>query len=234
MTQYSGFVIADPSGTAIRGRAIEVTSTAETGGVGLEFTGDDYGIRGWGGYALRSPQPLADEEWRPQGFEYPVYVVRRQSSLIILAPRRLMAEFLWSKVVSRYVDIRFLRVNFVVPAMVAFCASPTSEFLLTSLHGDFAGAATNLRRIALYGDEVTKTALFEEYGRHFNFYRCGLGRRLFSGLPRLKPNEQGEIVQLRSNGNISMELRNRRDACELLNVITFVMSNRWVDDWVPV
>jgi hypothetical protein len=120
-----------------------------------------------------------------------------------------------------------------VPALVSFCADPASEFLITSLFGDYSGPTTLLKRISFYGDEVTKSAMFETYHGQFNFYRAGLGRRLFEGIPSPKPNEEGEIVQLGSTGNISMELRNHKDASELISVINFVMEHRWVEDWVP-
>lgn len=233
MSNYSGFIIADPEGGAVGQREIEVVGGDVTKGVSFQFTGTDFGLKVWGRYLLHSPHPLADEEWSPKGFDYRVYVVRGRARLIVLAPRRSIAEYCWNKVFQQHVARVFRRVNILVPTMVSFCADPNSEFLITSLFGDYSGSTTFLKRLSFYGDEVTRSAMFEMYHGHFNFYRAGLGRRLFEGLPSLKPNEEGEIVQLGSTGNISMELRNRRDARELIAVINFVMEHRWVEDWVP-
>jgi hypothetical protein len=234
MSKYSGFLIADPGGGDVDARELEVgIDSAKASEIKFRLVGSDFGLRVWGDYRLHSPQPLADEEWSPVGYEYRVYVVRGRARLIVLAPRRTIAEYLWTRVFQALLPRSFRRVNVRIPELVTFCGLPSAEFLVTSLFGDFSGSATYLKRVALYGDEVTQSALYDQYGKHFNFYRCGLGRRLFGGYPRLKPNEEGEIVQLASTGNVSMELRNRRDARELINVINFVMLHRWVEDWVP-
>ena len=153
--------------------------------------------------------------------------------MILLAPRRRVIDYALAQILDRRIYPNLRKVSITIDRMIEFCRQKESEFLVTSLHGRFAGPSTQLRSLSLYGDDVTQSSLYATHHELFNFHSGGLGRRLFNGLPKVKPNEEGEIARLGNDGFINLNLATRAKAMELMNVVGFVLRNRWVEDWVP-
>lgn len=234
MSSYSGYMLANQAGDDFTTADIEQREPEVAGGPSLALCGKAYGLRHWGEYLLYSPVSLADEpEGERSRYHYQLLVVRGRAKLIILAPRRRIVDYTLQQILNRKIHPNLRKINIYVEQMIGYCTQQEAEFLVTSLHGRFSGSTRNIRSMSLYGDDVTNSPIYRDNHAYFNFHSCGIGRRLFDGLPRLRPNEEGEIVRISHDGFINLNLSNRRQAIELNQVVDFIVRNRWVNDWVP-
>ncbi|MER9730888.1 hypothetical protein [Mesorhizobium sp. M0217] len=235
MSSYSGYIIASPASRDFTSKDFEQREPEVTNGPTLRYLDSAYGIRRWDEYSLSSPVSLADEsEGARERYVYQIFIVRGFAKMIILANRRKIVDYAVNQIFDRRIFPNLRKVSVFVDRMIEHCRQPESEFLVTSLHGRFAGPTTTLRSISLYGDDVTQSPLYVEHHQTFNFHSGGLGRRLFEGLPRVKTYEDGEIVRIASDGFVNLNLSTRTRAQELIDVINFVIVNRWIEDWVPL
>jgi hypothetical protein len=235
MTSYSGYIVASPAAQDPSAVDFEQREPEVAGGPTLSHVRDRvFNINRWDEYLLSAPAPLSDEPRGRPSYEYQFYTIRGFAKTILLAHRRRIVDYVLSQIIDRRVFPNLRKVSIFVDPMIEYCRRPNSEFLVTSLHGRFSGSATHLRSVSFYGDEVTLSPLYIDHHRLFNFHSAGIGRRLFDGLPRVRSPEDGEIVRLASDGFVNLNLTTRQRARELLDVVSFVMANRWVDDWVPV
>lgn len=234
MSSYSGYILANHIGSRVTSQQIEVRQPIVAKGPRFLYIDHAYGVSRWSEYSLHAPAPLADEpsDGRSE-YQYQVFVVRGSGKVIVLAARRRIVDYVLVHILDRTISPSLRKVSIFVDKLIRFCTTNDSEFLITSLHGRFAGASKNIKSISLYGDDVTNSNVYSDNGRFFNFHSSGLGRRLFDGLPRLKSNEEGEIVRVSHDGFINLNLTTRRQALELMRVVEFIFSNRWVEDWVP-
>lgn len=214
---------------------LEISRPISSSGPTLKFVESAYAITRWDEFVLTSPIRLGDEaETATAPFKYQVFLVRGLGKFVILAHRRKIADYIIQQLFDRKVFPNFRRAPINVQKLIQRCESVDSEFLITSLHGRFSAPGRALRIMSLYGDDVTDSSVFKSHGELFNFFSCGLGRRLFEGLPRLRPNEEGEITRLANDGFLTMNLTDRHRATEFMKAVNFVLSNKCVDAWVPV
>lgn len=234
MSSFSGYMLANQAGDTFTVTDIAHPRPEVAGGPSLVFRDTAFGIRQCGEYVLNSPVPLADEPETEHGrYSYQLFIVRGRAKLIMLAPRRRMVDYALAQIFDRTISPRLRKINVYIEKVIDYCARADAQFLVSSLHGRFSGASRDVRSLSLYGDDVTSSAIFAEHRDFFNFHSCGLGRRLFDGLPRLRANEEGEIVRLSHDGFLNLNLTSRRDAQELIRVVDFVVQSGWVEDWVP-
>ena len=234
MSSYSGYMLANQVGASFSVADIEQPEAEVAGGAKLVYRDTGYGISRWGEYVLFSSVPLADEpEGERAGYQYQLFVVRGHAKLILLAARRRIVDYALAQIMDRRIHPNLRRINVYIEQLIEHCTAADAEFLVTSLHGRFSGSARNVRSMSLYGDDVTNSPIYRDNHPFFNFHSCGVGRRLFNGLPRLRPNEEGEIVRVSHDGFINLNLSTRRAAQELIRVVDFIVTNRWVDEWVP-
>ena len=153
--------------------------------------------------------------------------------MIVLAARRRIGDYALSQVLDRRIFPNLRKISVHIEQLIEYCTRSDAQFLVTSLHGRFSGSSRNIKSMSLYGDDVTNSPIYRDNHPFFNFHSCGIGRRLFNGLPRLRPNEEGEIVRVSNDGFLNLNLSTRRHARELIRVVDFIVSNRWVEDWVP-
>jgi hypothetical protein len=235
MTSYSGYIVASPtSRDFVRSEFEQHKPEAANGPTLLHRHERVFGISRWDEYLLKSPVPLADEPDGGHGYQYQIYIVRGFAKMILLAHRRRIVDYAMGRILDRRIFPNLRKVSVFVDQMIEHCRQPNSDFLVTSLHGRFAGPGTDLRSISFYGDDVTQSSLYANYHQLFNFHSGGIGRRLFGGLPRVRSMEDGEIVRVASDGFVNLNLTTRTRAQELIEVVNFVMVNRWVEDWVPL
>lgn len=233
MSSYSGYMLANQSGDDFTTDDIEQRQPEVVGGPTLTLRGSAYGLQRWGDYLLHSPVPLVDEpDGDRTGYQYQLLVVRGRAKLIILAPRRRIVDYVLQHILDRKIYPNLRKISVYIDQMISHCTQAEAEFLVTSLHGRFSGATRNVRSMSLYGDDVTNSPIYRDNHDYFNFHSCGIGRRLFDGLPRLR-QEEGEIVRVSHDGFLNLNLSTRRQANELNKVIDFIVSNRWVEEWVP-
>ncbi|GEM_PF-3370482 len=235
MTQFSGYLMARAEATDVPRDLLELSAPLARGGPTLKFVSTAYATSRWDEFVLSSPIRLADEsEATVAPFEYQIFIVRGLGKFVILAQRRKVADYVIQQILDRKIFPNFRRAPINIQKLIQRCETPDAEFLITSLHGRFSAAGPSLRIMSLYGDDVTDSPVFKQHGKLFNFFACGLGRRLFEGLPRLRPNEEGEISRLANDGFLTMNLTDRRRATEFMVAINFVLRNRCVDSWVPI
>ena len=235
MQGLSGYLLASTLGAPIE-REMLTFESSDLGPPSLSFVSSMYRLRQWDELELVSPIALSDEgeAGGPGPFRYRVIAVRGFSKIVLLAERRRVVDYVLNHVFDRQVTPRLRKVSLRLDDAIRFCQSPDSPYLITSMLGRFAGAARQLRAIALYGDDVTDSPIFRDYGHLFNVYSCGLGRRLDEGMPALTANYEGEIVRIGNDGFVLAHLGSRTKARDFMNVIRFVIDHRWVEDWVPV
>ncbi|HEX7855926.1 MAG TPA: hypothetical protein VF503_19750 [Sphingobium sp.] len=234
MTSYSGYIIASPAARDYAADEFEQRTPEVVNGPTLSHRNDRvFNIPRWDEYLLQSPTPLSDEPGGQQHYQYQLYIVRGFSKMVVLAHRRRIVDYAMAQILDRKIFPNLRKVSVFVDRMIEHCRRRESEFLVTSLHGRFSGAGTHLRSISLYGDDVTQSTLYVDQHQLFNFHSSGLGRRLFEGLPRMSGLEDGEIVRVASDGFVNLNLTTRQRAEQLIEVVNFIMVNRWVEDWVP-
>jgi hypothetical protein len=235
MTSFSGYILASTEAREFAREEFEQPESEEPRGPRfLHFRSNQFGLKRWDEYRLHSTRPLADEPHGQPDYPYQVYLVRGFGKLVILAMTRKIVDFTLSQILDRTIFPNLQKVSVFVDQMIEFCRKPESPFLVTSLHGRFAGPSPHLKSISLYGDDVTQSSLYEEQRLLFNFHSGGVGRRLYDGLPRLRSEEEREIVRISGSGAVSLNLTTRRRAKELLEVVNFVVTHRWVEEWVPI
>jgi hypothetical protein len=235
MSVFSGYLVASPAARDFAITEFELHEPDFPDGPTLKHvSARTFGINRWDEFSLRCSQPLMDEvNEGTSGYRYQLFVVRGFAKMIMLAHQRRIVDYALAQIFDRRIFPNLRKASIFVDKMIERCRHPESEFLVTSLHGRFAGANTNLRSISLYGDDVTQSPVYAEHHQLFNFHSSGLGRRLFDGLPRVHSNDDREIVRISSSGALSLPLTTRTQALELLQVMSYVMVNRWVEDWVP-
>lgn len=233
MSSYSGYMLANQVGASFTVDELEQPQPLVAGGPKLIHRDNAYGLNRWNEFTLHAMVPLADE---PEGersiWHYQVFIVRGEGKLIVLAARRKIVDYVLAQILDRRIRPGLRKISVYIDQVIEHCTRPESEFLITSLHGRFSGSAKNIRSMSLYGDDVTNSPIYRDNHTYFNFHSCGIGRRLFDGLPRVRPNEEGEIARISHDGFINLNLSTRRQAHELIRVVDFIVSNRWVEDWV--
>lgn len=235
MTSLSGFIVASPAARDFMTKDFVMEEPAIPKGATMKLKHTRvFNLARWDEYSLRSFVPLGDETAEENGpFDYLVYIVRGYSKLLVLSHRRRIVEVALAQVFSNCVYPNLRKVPILIDEMIDFCQRPEAEFLITSLHGKYSGSGTDLRSISLYGDDVSRSTLFVEHHGQFNFHTCGLGRRLFDGLPKAALPDDGEVIRIASDGFVSLKLATRAQATEIQSVVDYVMVHRWVEDWVP-
>lgn len=234
MASFSGYIIANEGHLDVKARSLELNAEAKSGVVSFNQRGTMFSLKQWHHFELRSLLPLADEEDQNRAnFVYPVIVIKGYGKFVVLAHRRKIVDYVLANVFDELFFPNYRKINIYVDRLIEACADAEHEFLVTSLHGRFSGANRDLKTMSLYGDNVTRSSLYSEFHHLFNFYSCGVGRRLFGGLPRLRPNEEGEIVRVSNDGFISLNVAAKARAQELMHVVNHIVRNRWVDEWVP-
>jgi len=233
MSNYSGYMMANQAGASFTVAELEQPRPVVAGGASLVYRDHAYGLPRWQEYTLYSTIPLSDElEGERSTWSYQLFVVRGHAKLIVLAARRRIVDYALAQILDRRIHPNLRKINVYIDQMIEFCTKLESEFLITSLHGRFSGAARSVRSMSLYGDDVTNSPIYRDNHPYFNFHSCGMGRRLFGGLPSIRPNDEGEIARVSHDGFINLNLSTRRQAQELIRVVDFIVSHRWVEDWV--
>lgn len=238
MRGLSGFLLASTLGAPIERDHLLCPEPHRPNGPTLTFVSQPYRLRQWDELELTSPISLEDDGERtvdgPGPYIYRLYAIRGFSKVILLAERKRVVEYVINQILDRTVAPRLRKVALRLDDAVKYCESADSPYLITALLGRFAGPARQLRAIALYGDDITDTALFREHGHFFNFHLCGLGHRLKDGLPSVDTSSDREILRIGNDGFVLAHLGSRTKAREFLSAIGFIVSHQWMEDWVPV
>lgn len=238
MPQLSGYILANTSKQVL---SLDDLVSAEPllNGDSLKFVRPRPNAKQWDELSLTTRFPLGNEtDYSPtQTFKYKVWFIRGFSKVIVLAEWKRVADYVTQKFLRTFCMPRLRAVNVAVQSLVSHCEAEDTEFLVTALTGRHAlnapNASSNVKSISLYGDDVTNSAVYRSFGHTFNFQTCGLGRRLFDGVPRLTPNEEGEIVRIRSDGYVIANTSSVRKANEFINAMSFVLQPAWLEPWVP-
>lgn len=231
MSTFSGYILATNVEQNLLPSHVECLTPAVPKGPTLTYVSHSFGIKRWDEYILQSPVALADEpEANKEVYRYQIFLVRGRDKSVLLASRRRIVDYLKSNILDHKIKPNCRRVNLPVEKIVDHCASITSEFLVTSLHGRVSGMTTDVKSISLYGDDLTSSFIYVDHHKRFNFHSAGFGRRLFAGLPKLRANEEGEIARLSYDGFTTTVLSSRQKAKEVVNLVAFVSKNGWIED----
>lgn len=231
MSSLAGYLLASPARAEI-GRAAIIDSSYSAGSASMAFDAQYSGLRNWERYRLFCDTPLADEAADASGqpFAYSVYCSRSGSKLILLAEKKKIADFVISKMLNRTLFPNLRRVQFHIDDIILGLREPSSEYLVTSLHGRFSGATKNLRTMSLYGADITESVVYREHFNLFNFFSCGIGKR--AKVSALSEDDR-ELIRLGNDGSISTQTFGRYRAISIIQIVNEIIRRRWVDDWVP-
>jgi len=226
----SGYLLASPSDNVVTRKSL--TTTSDGSQVLMEFVAPFESTKFWEKYQFESDRSFTDEEAersRPP-YRYPVYCARSGSKLVILTEKKRLTDYVIGECLNRTIFPNLKHVTFNVEKMIAALQEADSRYRLTSLHGRFAGPGRDLRTMILYGPQVTNSAVFREHQNLFNFYICGVAERLPTD--PFYTGEDGEIARIGNDGSISIQSLTRKRATDLNKIINYLISNKWVDDWV--
>jgi hypothetical protein len=228
----SGYLLASPDDAPIGRRSLDLHSPKRKGVPYLAFESAMAGLRHWEQYIFHSDRPFRDDVLQ-QGkgpYQYPVFCARSGSKLIVLTELKRLTEYLIEAVLNKAIFPNLKHVNFRIEKMIADFQKEESPYRTTSLHGSFSGPDFAVRRIILYGSEVTNSIVFRECQHLFNFYRCGVAERTEDS--RFFSGEHDEIAKLGGDGSLSILSFGRQRAIELNRIVNYLIVNKWVDDWV--
>lgn len=237
MTTMSGYLLASPTSKGITRELLTVGHPPGGPKVpSIRFLNTLFQLRQWEEFELLSDTALADEVIGGAvgpPYTYKLLCVTSGAKVIVVSERKRITDYAINRVYDRRIYPNLRKVAIRIDKLIEACQSTTSEYLITSLHGRFSGSERHVRTMSLYGDDVTESAIFRTHNHLFNFYSCGIGRRLFENLPRLSPADDGEILRLGNDGFLSFTMRDRDHALDVMMVINYVIRQRWVEDWVP-
>jgi len=235
MTALAGYLLASPTGAAIAREDLDTAYAAKGAAPFMKYEQHFLGLRLWETFTLRSDLYLG-EDATPDSpgppFDYRLVVARSGSKLILLADRRKIAEHAITRVIDRSIFPNLRKVHFRIDQIIhgfASNASDPAEYLVSSLHGRFAGSDRNLRTMSLYGNDLTESTVYREHHHLFNFFSCGIGRRV-SGAS--SSTDDRELLRIGSDGSISLQSLHNHRSREVTKVIDAIIRNRWVDPWV--
>jgi hypothetical protein len=230
----SGYLLASPSGKEITQQLL--FSGIKDAKYDLLFEGQFKNLRHWERYEFLSGVPIEEDDllrgMHGPPFRYLIVCVRSAAKMMFLAERKKVAEFVIGRL-NRKIFPNLRRVSILLDRLIDSCQEQDSEYLITALHGRFSGSDKRVNKISLYGDDITDSTIFREQRHLFNFYSCGIARRLYDNLLRMNLGEESEIMLIGNDGFVSTRVVDRDRASEVIRIINLVMKNRWVDDWVP-
>jgi len=214
-----------------------VTGTGDAGPLSANFSGSLYNMRQWEEYRFFTEKPIDEDDVRhhPDGPPYPhvMVAVRRGAKMILLTERKKITEFIIRRFVNRRIYPNPRKVRIHVGKLIASCEDSNSEYAITTLHGSFAGGDSHVQKISLYGDDITDSSLYREQHHLFNFYSCGVARRLRENLLKVNIGDESGISLIGNDGFIYAQISGPDDAREVILLINYIIRNRWVDSWVP-
>ena len=228
----SGYLLASPNDAAIPRAALETASRSPSRKPFLRYEGQYQNLKLWEHYTFFSDRSFSDDNTTNQHppFKYPVYCARSGTKLIILSERRRLTDYIIETTLNSSIFPNLRHVNFHLEKIIAAFQDSASQYRLTSLHGRYSGPRRSLRTIALYGPEVTDSALFKDQHHLFDFYLCGIAERQAED-PFLL-NDDGEVARMGNNGSITIQSFTKKRATELTRIVSRLIKNKWVDDWV--
>lgn len=233
----SGYLLASPTRQEIKKDLLTSDVGERRQALNLHYAGNFQNLRQWESYQFVTDTPIAEEGQDELAggppYTYLVVCVRSGSKMILLAERKRVTDFVLSHVVDQRIFPNLRKVGIRVDRLIHSCESSDSEYLITTLYGRFSGSDRKISKISLFGDDLTDSSVFREHHHLFNFYTCGVGRRLFNNLPKLGLRDDGEIMLVGNDGFLSVRMTDADRAREAILLINYIVRNRWVDEWVP-
>jgi len=236
MLRLSGFLLASPEARNFSREDLEQRRPESKGMPTLKYKNSTNTHAQWDEYELFSQVQLNednDTESRGPPYKYLVYLIRGRSKLVLLAERRKVAEHVLNYVINQNIFPNLRKISINMDLMISRCSEKDCEFLITSLHGRFAGSSRQLRSLSLYGDDVTSSGVYSNNADLFNFYSCGVGRRLYDEIPRFTPMDDGEILRVGNDGFVSFSLGDRKKALQFIKAVNFIVNGKWIPGWIP-
>ncbi|OED47425.1 hypothetical protein AB838_15820 [Rhodobacteraceae bacterium (ex Bugula neritina AB1)] len=241
MTFYSGFLIGLPDSETPADLSIKPDQISKGDRnqihATMERDGNIFGFKHWHRYKLLTEREFFDNPERNVRIgsllQYEVLTVMGDGKALLLAETKDIANYVIDELLRRTVFPNFRRIEIILDDLIDSCSKPDSDYLITILHGSYAGNDADLKRASFYGADLTGSKLVRENRKLFNFYTCGVERRVLDGLPTISGREgESLIARLGNDGFVSATLSNRNRALELGKLINYIASNRWLSSWV--
>jgi hypothetical protein len=233
----SGFLLASATSVEITKDILVDHNDDGRTAASIQFRGLIFESRQWEEFCFYSDRPIdeEDKENYPDGPPYPhkMVCVRSGAKILLLAERRRVTDYIIGRFLNRRIFPNLRRVRIHTGKLIESCQNSNSMYSITTLHGSFAGTDRHISKISLYGSDITESSLYREQHHLFNFYSCGLARRLHENLLKLNLHEESEIALVGNDGFISSQISSAERAREVIRVINYIVRNRWVDSWVP-
>lgn len=194
-------------------------------------TGKAFGLAQWHQFKLITFSPLVESiniaASKPLEFTYPIIIVRGIRNFIVLAQQKDIAEFVNKNVLPHVIARNHTLININVDSFVDDCLEPDANYVVTNLHGQYAGNFKEIKSMSLYGTDLCNWRQFPELRGLFNFVTLGAALND----PQAPLSRSWEVGRVGNDGSVQSFLKNRQHARDFLTMIQFTVKNRWVPEW---
>lgn len=203
----------------------------------MKKKGTFFGIPNFARYQLTTERELLDAPTRSQvrrnAFDYDVLIASGFRKVLLLSESKDVSNYLKNEAFVNAFSPKFREIDFKLDSLIDSCEKIDSRYIITILHGRYSLADDSLKRASFYGSDLTEAGLIKQYRKRFNFFSCGVQKRTQDGLPLISGREgESQIALVGNDGFISASLSNRSRATDLLQLLDFIVKNRWVSNWV--
>lgn len=234
MAIYSGFLL----GLSNSDVPEDMSFGTEGSELPLMKKGDTFfGLKNLTRYRLTTERELLELPKRSiiqkNAFDYDVLVASGHRKILMLSESKDVSNYLLNEVFENVFIPNFRRIDFKLDSLIDSCEKTDSRYIITILHGRYSLADDSLKRASFYGSDLTEAGLIKQYRKRFNFFSCGVQKRIQDGLPMISGREgESQIALVGNDGFVSASITSRSRAADLLQLLDFIVKNRWVNNWV--
>jgi hypothetical protein len=181
-----------------------------------EFKIEEVSESNWKRASFISFKPLLGEDTSLSSFKYNIYFrqSRNKEIVIILAQNKDISLYISQSIFNNKLD--FSVVGIETHKILAKITKDKSRYLITYLHARIAGMRQTVTAISLYGMDVIRSPIYEQYFENIETMACGIGREdnSFSGY--------SELVRVSNEGSISFPCKDEGVFERIDNILNYI------------
>jgi len=157
----------------------------------------NFHLSNWDLFKYISREPLNNEEFEKEFYEYPILISRGKEKIIVLSGNTRIVNYFDYLFKNQYKE-RTLGYTFVdIHNLIIYLKNNRETFIIPkSLHCNYIPKGDSLRSISFYGDDVLESDIVQDNFEYFTFFKAGF---------RLDYLEN-QFITLGNNGSISLNL----------------------------
>lgn len=166
-----------------------------------EFAVEGVTATKWKRACFVSTEALLGEDETIKSYKYLIYFKESKSKgiIIVLSQNKNISSYI-NKVIFNN-SFEFSTVGIDTNKILEKISKDKARYLITSIHSRVAGMRQTVTALSLYGMDVIRSPLFEQYHENIETMACGIGRldNSFNGY--------SELVRFSNEGTVSFHLR---------------------------